>query len=42
MSKTNIFEDLYYGGVAPWENSKLPQSKEYVEQLKIANDLQAS
>lgn len=40
MSKESIFEILYYGGVSPCENSKLPQSGEYTSKLKKANELQ--
>ncbi|WP_317854393.1 DUF6809 family protein [Chakrabartyella piscis] len=40
MDKNSIFYALYYGAVAPWENSNLFLSKEHKETLDIANDLQ--
>lgn len=40
MSKESIFEVLYYGGVSPWENSRLPLSKEYTTKIQKANELQ--
>ena len=40
MSKESIFEAVYYGGVSPWGNSRLTQSKEYTSKLEKANKLQ--
>ena len=40
LKENSIFYALYYGGVAPWENSELHLSKEYKATLDKANELQ--
>lgn len=40
LDKNSIFYALYYGAVSPWENSKLPQSREYKKLTSNACELQ--
>ncbi len=40
MCNDSIFYSMYYGGISPWENSKLPLSKEYTQLAKSACDMQ--
>ncbi|MFI3214027.1 MAG: hypothetical protein R3Y24_11885 [Eubacteriales bacterium] len=40
LEKHSIFYALYFGGVRPWEESKLPLSKEYRKLTKTSCDMQ--
>ncbi len=40
LDKHSIFHALYFGGIRPWEESKLPVSKEYQKLITTSSELQ--